>query len=63
MLGAQLLRGQWLQAVRGRGGAAPGEGRGNRLQPSRSQSPEMARGWVGGGAGGSGEGEGQRAEL
>lgn len=46
MLGAQLLRGQWLQAVRGRGGAAPG-GRGTRLQPCRPQRPEMARGWVG----------------
>lgn len=46
MLGAQLLRGQWLQAVRGRGGAAPG-GREKRLQPCRPQRPEMARGWVG----------------
>lgn len=46
MLGAQLLRGQWLQAVRGRGGAAPG-GRGKRLQPCRPQRPEMAREWVG----------------
>lgn len=47
--GTQLLRGQWLQAVRGKGGAAPGVGRGKRLQPSRAQRPSL---WVGGGAGG-----------
>lgn len=46
VLGTQLLRGQWLQPVRGRGGAAP---RGEREEAAAFQAPVPRDGpWVSG---------------